>query len=56
MIDRTTGQPIMKPVSILDYDKYMPSVDRCDPMITYPAFKRRAFNDASNTERFLVVL
>ena len=39
--DRNTGQPIRKPVAILDYDKYMGAVDRCDQMISYPAFKRR---------------
>ena len=36
--DRNTGQPIQKPVAILDYNKYMGAVDRCDQMISYPAF------------------
>lgn len=39
--DRNTGQAIQKPVAILDYDKYMGAVDRCDQMISYPTFKRR---------------
>jgi hypothetical protein len=39
--DRNTGQAIQKPVAILDYDKYMGAVDRCDQMISYPAFKQR---------------
>ena len=39
--DRNTGQPIRKQVAILDYDKYMGAGDRCDQMISYPAFKRR---------------
>ncbi|CAG2189525.1 CHD4 [Mytilus edulis] len=39
--DRVTGQAIQKPEAIMDYNKYMGAVDRCDQMITYPAFKRR---------------
>lgn len=40
-VDRTTGQAIQRPRCIVDYDKYMGAVDRCDQMISYPAFKRR---------------
>ncbi|XP_062570286.1 piggyBac transposable element-derived protein 4-like [Saccostrea cucullata] len=40
-VDRTTGQPIQHPRCIVDYDKYMGAVDRCDQIIAYPAFKRR---------------
>lgn len=40
-VDRATGQPIRRPKCIVDYDKHMGAVDRCDQMISYPAFKRR---------------
>ncbi|XP_033731218.1 piggyBac transposable element-derived protein 4-like, partial [Pecten maximus] len=40
-VDRNTGAPIKKPNCILDYNKMMGAVDRCDQMISYPAFKHR---------------
>ena len=40
-VDHNTGEAIHRPSCIIDYDKYMGAVDRCDQMITYPAFKRR---------------
>jgi len=40
-VDHNTGEAIRRPSCIIDYDKYMGAVDRCDQMITYPAFKRR---------------
>jgi hypothetical protein len=40
-VDHNTEEAIHRPSCIIDYDKYMGAVDRCDQMITYPAFKRR---------------
>ena len=40
-VDRRSGDQIRRPACIVEYDKYMGAVDRCDQMITYPAFKRR---------------
>ena len=40
-VDRRTGEQIQRPACIVDDDKYMGAVDRCDQMIAYPAFKRR---------------
>ena len=40
-VDRRAGEQIKRSACIVDYDKHMGAVDRCDQMIAYPAFKRR---------------
>jgi len=36
-----TGQPIMKPEVVVNYDKYMGGVDRSDQMVSYATFQAR---------------
>ena len=40
-VNPRAGEQIQRPACIVDYDKYMGAVDRCDQMIAYPAFKGR---------------
>ena len=40
-VDRRAGEQIKRSACIVDYDKHMGAVDRCDQIIAYPAFKRR---------------
>ena len=40
-VDRETKEDIMKPDAILDYNKFMGSVDRSDQLVQYLAMRRR---------------
>jgi len=39
---RNENQPVTKPTLIVDYNKYMNGVDRCDQLLTYYALNRRS--------------
>lgn len=38
---RTSDYPILKPISILDYNKYMKGVDRADQYLSYYSIFRK---------------
>ena len=40
-INRVTGQPVQKPVAILDYNHHMGSVDKSDQMVLVNSSARR---------------
>ena len=39
---RSENQPVSKPMLIVDYNRYMNGVDRCDQLLTYYALNRRS--------------
>ena len=40
-INPATGQPVMRPEVVLNYDKYMGGVDRSDQLLTYSTFQAK---------------